>query len=325
MCMKNVKTWQFIRSNLKNNEQVMLLYVLESKGSSPGRQGFFMAVNNTNQLCGSIGGGIMEHKLVELAKNKLKKNKNLYEVRKQIHSKNAINNQSGMICSGEQTVLIYPVLKKDSITIKQIITCIKNNTTGVINLNINGIHFFENETIEKEFDFAYQQLDVWEYKEQLGYKNNLYIIGGGHCSLAFSKIMSSLDFNITIFEDRSDLNTFLQNKWVHTKKNVNCYTELEQLIQGNKNSYVVIMTFGYRTDKIAIKAILNKEFKYIGMLGSKAKIKQLFEELLQEGVSEEKIKCIYSPIGLPIKSETPEEIAISIAAEIIKVKNLTKT
>lgn len=78
----------------------MLLYVLESNGSSPGRQGFSMAVTAKGEMEGSIGGGIMEHKFVEMAKDKLMRDENELSVRKQIHNKQAAKNQSGMICSG---------------------------------------------------------------------------------------------------------------------------------------------------------------------------------------------------------------------------------
>ena len=69
---KTLQIWYFINESLKQRGSVMLLYVLESKGSSPGRQGFLMAVNAAGEMKGSIGGGIMEHKLVELGKEQLK-------------------------------------------------------------------------------------------------------------------------------------------------------------------------------------------------------------------------------------------------------------
>ena len=81
------------------------------------------------------------------------------------------------------------------------------------------------------------------------------------------------------------------------------------------------MTFGYRTDGIVIRQLLNKNYKYIGILGSKTKIAKLLSELQEEGFDEFKIKSLHAPIGLAINSRTPEEIAISIAAEIIQVKN----
>ena len=106
---KQLSAWKLISTSLQQNIPVILLYVLESRGSSPGRQGFFMAVNARNEMEGSIGGGIMEHKFVEMAKEKLRQNDDEHSLRKQIHDKRAAQNQSGMICSGEQTIFLYRI------------------------------------------------------------------------------------------------------------------------------------------------------------------------------------------------------------------------
>src|SRR5678815_5638858 len=109
MIMPNaIRVWKQISKCLAEHIPVMLLYVLESKGSSPGRQGFFMAVNAKGDMEGSIGGGMMEHKFVEMAIEKLRVQHLEFGVRKQIHDKTAPKEQSGMICSGEQTILLYP-------------------------------------------------------------------------------------------------------------------------------------------------------------------------------------------------------------------------
>lgn len=296
-----------------------MLYVLESKGSSPGRQGFFMSVNANDEMCGSIGGGIMEHKFVELAKEKLKEENSESIIKKQIHNKSAAANQSGMICSGEQTLFIYKLQEKDIAAINQIIDTLEINHSCTVHLSTEGIEFSCEST--DGFVFDYKNDEEWNYAERLGYRNHLYIVGGGHCALAFSNLMRTMDFYIHLFEDREHLNTVEQNQSTNEKIIVNDYSELKNLIPSGKNNYVVLMTFGYRTDALALRAVIDKEFKYLGMLGSKAKIKQLFEELMAEGISEEKIDRIHSPIGIDIKSETPEEIAVSIAAEIVAIKN----
>ncbi|MEP6700507.1 MAG: XdhC family protein [Bacteroidota bacterium] len=123
---KQLSTWKLILESLEQDIAVMLLYVLESKGSSPGRQGFFMAVNANGVMEGSIGGGIMEHKFVEMAKEMLKVwgNKK-QEIKKQVHDKSATTNQSGMICSGEQTVLLYTVQQEENVFIQPIIASLE--------------------------------------------------------------------------------------------------------------------------------------------------------------------------------------------------------
>jgi xanthine dehydrogenase accessory factor len=134
--------------------------------------------------------------------------------------------------------------------------------------------------------------------------------------------MSMMDFYIHLFEDREELNTVEANHYAHEKTIVKDYSELGTLIPSGENNYVVVMTFGYRTDDIAVRALMNKGFKYFGLLGSKKKIGRMFDDYKKEGIDEAALNKIHSPIGIQIKSQTPEEIAVSIAAEIIKVKNM---
>ncbi|UEG49814.1 XdhC family protein [Ferruginibacter lapsinanis] len=320
---KTLQTWLFIQQSLQQNIEVMLLYVLESKGSSPGRQGFMMAVNAVGEMSGSMGGGIMEHKFVEMAKERLKLEGVSHEeatIKKQVHSKSAKRDQSGMICSGEQTIFLYTIQQKDIRYIDNLISSLQQNKNGTFELSQDGISFstaipaqnfyFK---LQNEFDFLYQ--------EKTGYKNHLHIIGAGHCSLALSQIMSTMDFYIHLYDDRQELNTFEQNDFVHAKTIVEDYTKLSEIISSGANIYVVVMTVGYRTDKVVVETLAGRQFGYFGLLGSRTKIATLFKEFEAEGLSDEVLKNIYAPIGLPIKSQTTEEIAVSIAAEIIHVKN----
>jgi len=319
--IKQLKVWSLIVQSLEQNIPVKLLYVLESSGSSPGRQGFFMAVNAHGEMEGSIGGGIMEHKFVEMAKERLREqDPGEQEIKKQIHDKSAAKNQSGMICSGEQTILLYYVQKKDVKHFQNIISSLEQNKSGTLKLSPVGIEFSES-IPENDFEFSMKSEKDWVYKEKIGYKNQLFIIGGGHCALAFSKLMSRMDFYIQVYDERKDLKTMMENEEAHEKHFINDYSELKELIPPGSNHYVVIMTFGYRTDDTALRALVRKDFKYLGLLGSRSKIEKMFEGYRKEGVNENWLKRIYTPVGLPIKSQTPEEIAISIAAEIIKVKN----
>ena len=317
---KQLHTWQLIHHSLQHNIAVMLLYVLESKGSSPGRQGFMMVVNANGEMSGSLGGGIMEHKFVELAKSKLKEAASEISIHHQIHDKSVAKNQSGMICSGEQTIFLYTIKKEETSAIENIISALQQNKNASLHLSPNGVAFSEN-ILKKNYELQIKGDDGFSYTEKLGYKNILYIIGGGHCSLALSQLMSNMDFYIHLFDHRDELNTMEQNQFVHEKKVLNDFTELSSFIQSSPNSFVVIMTFGYRTDADALKTLAGKDFAYLGVLGSKNKIKKMFEQFIEEGVDKKWLDKIYAPIGIQIKSQTPEEIAVSIAAEIIRAKN----
>jgi xanthine dehydrogenase accessory factor len=317
---KQLRVWRMMLQSLEQNIPVMLLYVLESHGSSPGRQGFFMAVNRDGVLEGSIGGGIMEHKLVEMAKDKLQHHSKELSVRKQIHDKAAAKNQSGMICSGEQTVLMYRVQAAEKTAIENIIACLEAHEQGLLQLSPGGLQFLKTKPAA-DYCFVFTSGEDWLYEEKLGYKQNLHIVGAGHCALALSGLMRGMDFYITIYDDRPELHTLLENTHVHQKKVLHDYSGLKELVPSGEKEYVVVMTMGYRTDDIAIRALLNKKLKYLGVLGSRKKIEKMFIAYAEEGIDKKLLAKIHAPAGLPVHSQTPEEIAVSIAAQIIQVKN----
>jgi xanthine dehydrogenase accessory factor len=317
--MRDLKLWKFILEKLERHQPVVLMCVVESSGSSPGRKGFKMAVCS-DDMCGSIGGGIMEHKFVEMAKDRLFLHQDPL-LKKQFHRKSDAHNQSGMICSGEQTVLMYK-LQEDSIkAIKQLVSSLEENKNGRLMITADDLGF-EAGNFNEGFSFKTANDQQFEYRETTGYVYHLYIVGGGHCALALSRLMHSLDFHIHVFEDRDGLNTMAQNDSAHKKTIVGNYSELKNLIPEGEKNYVVVMSFGYRTDDAAIRALAGKKFGFIGVLGSASKMQQLFSEWHAGGLPSEWLDKIYSPVGLQIKSETPGEIAVSIAAQIIQAKNM---
>lgn len=331
---KQLIIWQLINKSLQQQVPVMLLYVLQSEGSSPGRQGFFMAVNAAGETEGSIGGGIMEHKFIETAKEKLKENihlsfsdlRNTYTVepqitiKKQFHNKTAASNQSGMICSGEQTILLYRVLQQDNPTIQQIIKSLEQHQNGTLTLSLSGLQFSAN-IPAANFYFSMTAETDWVYREKTGYINHLHVVGAGHCALALCRMMQDMEFYIHLYDDRSSLKTFNENSYAHEKKVIDDYETLAGLIPEGNDQYVVVMTVGYRTDDMALRALWKKQFRYLGLLGSKSKIGKMFTDYRKEGIADSLLQSIHAPVGINIHSQTPEEIAISIAAEIIRVKN----
>jgi xanthine dehydrogenase accessory factor len=317
---KEYELWQFVANRLKNAGKVMLLVVVESSGSSPGRQGFKMAVDTEGSLCGSIGGGMMEIKLVELAKDRLQKGETASFLTQQIHNKTAPQHQSGMICSGEQTILFCCLQKSDAKTVQILLSALKKNAPAVLKWTPQYFQVFAHQKLADDYTYIYADPSAFVYAENVGFKNQLYIIGGGHCALALSELMTKLDFHIHLFDDRSEVNTIQKNKFAHQISVVD-YDRVGEQIPSGKNVYVVVMTVGYRTDAVVIRQLLNKNVRYLGILGSAAKMATLLDALENEGFSPNILRGIYTPIGLDIKSRTPEEIAVSIAAEIVLVKN----
>lgn len=312
--------WEFILTKLKVDKACMLLQVAESRGSSPGRQGFKMAVAIDGEMQGSIGGGIMEHKLVTLAINLLEKGSTDILCKQQVHNKTNKQNQSGMICSGEQTIILLPLSKKEIPTIEAIVRSMQNLNDHYFELSANGILLKTKAMVNPPFIVSNLKTPNWTYAEKLHRKKVIHIIGAGHVGLAFSKQMSLLDFHVCIYDNRPELNTMLTNA-AADEKHIIDYAEIGNYISEGKQQFVVIMSFGYRDDKLILKELYKKRFGYIGMMGSMAKINQLLEELANEGIDSEQINHVHTPIGVKIGSKTPAEIAVSIAAEIIEVIN----
>jgi xanthine dehydrogenase accessory factor len=314
-----MKFWQHLLTKLQQEQQsVYLLTVIENSGSSPGRKGFKMLVSQDGFIFGSIGGGIMEFTLVEKIKELLKLKELPIFFRKQLHQGNG-KDKSGMICSGEQTVIFHPLNSANILLIKAIINCLQNNQQKTLSLSPKGIELIENRISEKYQTVITSVMD-WNFKELIGFKETLYIVGGGHVGLAVSQLFRQLGFHVVVFDNRDNLNTLEVNNFAH-EKHVIDYLEIAKHIKQGNDSYVAIMTNKYTDDKLVLSKIIRNQHKFIGVLGSKAKLKTMWEVLQKEGFSLDELNQIHAPIGLSIKSQTPEEIAVSIAAEIIMVKN----
>lgn len=313
-----MKIWHHILEKLQENKLVYLLTVIQNSGSYPGRKGFKMIVSEDGFIFGSVGGGVMEFSLVEEAKRLLQEDKPSLFIKKQIHKGN-IKDGSGMICSGEQTVAFYPLNKNDISVIEDVINCMKNGKKGTISLTPTSFHFSDKK-LDNKFDFQINTKEDWFFNEEIGFKETIYIIGGGHVSILVSEIFKKLGFYVIVFDNRENLNTLENNNFAHQKMVIN-YNEIDNYIEEDKNCYVAIMTNKYTEDKLVLSKLIRNNFQFIGVLGSKAKLKTMWKVLLKEGFTQKELDKIYAPIGLSIKSETPLEIAISIAAQIIKIRN----
>ena len=159
----------------------------------------------------------------------------------------------------------------------------------------------------------------WLYQEEAGQRPTLTIVGGGHVGLALSRVMAELNFHVVVLDDRTRLATMAANTYAQEKQVVN-YKSIGKHVEQGSQSYVVIMTFGHQADERVLKQLAGKKLRYLGLMGSSAKIAQIFARLKKKGVSAASLKKVRAPVGLSIHSHTPEEIAISIAAEIIQIK-----
>lgn len=156
----------------------------------------------------------------------------------------------------------------------------------------------------------------------LGREKQLVICGAGHVSAAIISMGRMLGFTVTVLEDRP---YFADHARKLGADHVICDSFENGLkeIQGDEDTYFVIVTRGHRYDQICLEQIFEKKYAYVGMMGSRKRVAALKENILEKGFSREKVEELHSPIGLAIRAETPEEIAVSVMAEIIEVKNKT--
>ena len=313
-----MKFWNKLFQKLNEGHSVYLLTVIQNIGSSPGRKGFKMLVADDGYIFGSIGGGVMEHTLVNEAKELLLQKRKPILFKKQVHQGKG-KNGSGMICSGEQTVVFHPLSVSDGFTLEKIITCLQHNKQLTLRYSSTGLDITDS-TISDKYQTTINSESNWLFYETIGFKETIYIVGGGHVGLAVSELFRQLNFHVIVFDNRNNLNTLNANTFAHQKLVID-YHEIEYFVKEGNDRYVVIMTNKYTDDKLVLSTLIKNKYKYIGVLGSKAKLKTMWEVMQKEGVTQKELDTVFAPIGMKIKSETPEEIAVSIAAEIIRVKN----
>ena len=144
----------------------------------------------------------------------------------------------------------------------------------------------------------------------------VYIFGGGHVGRALVPVLAGVEFRVTVFDNRPD---FAKQE---VYPDADCvilgnYQDIREKVCIGPEDYVVIMTPGHQADRAVLLQAMRTEATYIGCIGSRKKIAATNAFLMENGIPEEALTRIHAPIGLPIQAETPAEIAISVAAELI--------
>jgi xanthine dehydrogenase accessory factor len=310
--------WRFILARLNRRQRVALLLVADSRGHAPGKMGFKMAVGADGRLCGTVGGGAIEHDTVEEARTLLRQAQPRAQVAVKVHQPEHPQT-SGMICGGRQTVVTYPCRAQDKRAIQSLLQSLAAGQPGILTLTARSLSFSATRQRHHRFQFL-QTGGRWRFTERVPAPDTIYIIGGGHVGLALSRVMGTLDFRIVVLDERADVNTFTRNRFAHERRVVN-FSEVGKVIPTGARSYAVIMTPGHRADAAALHQLVRKRLAYLGVLGSARKARELLDQLRAEGCPPAHFARVRTPVGLPIASHTPAEIAISIAAQIIQVRN----
>ncbi len=319
--MKNF--WKTLVRQLEHDHKVLIALVASHRQGSPGTTGAKMFVSETGETFGTIGGGVMEAKLIERAKKILQQEDFPPEIQTLYHRSAGTGQKSGMICGGSQTNLYYlcrPQTEKQ--TLEKVVSMLERDISGSLYIQPEGIS-----VEEKALNLTQPQIRLtqesgrWVYQEQLLNRQRIALIGGGHCSLALSRVMHQLGYEVLVFDTRHEVVTLIKNTYVWSCQVVEDYQEAGALIPFPNLTFVVVMTSDFPADVRALLGVVSLPFPFIGVMGSSAKIARIFQELRLAGVSETVLSRLYAPVGIPIGSHTPEEIAISVAAQIIQERS----
>ncbi len=313
--------WRLLADCLASGRSAALAVVAETSGSSPGRPGMKLLLTDDGHRMGTVGGGEVEHRVIELVHRMLWSNSTRWIVETfQLGDRNGAH-RAEMWCGGSMKVAVV-LCRPDSLRmVRALLDAREKGSNGCLRLSSAGIGF---EALPGPGGRCPVQAmsDDGSYEELLVREPRAYVVGGGHVSLALSKILAILDFRVTVFEIRENLDTFAQNSHAFEKRQLRDYDHVGSEIPDGADVFAFVMTHCHALDQKVLAQLLGRELAYVGMLGSRTKVARVLDSLRQSGMLQG-LERVHVPAGLPVGSHTPAEIAVSIAAEVVRVRNLS--
>jgi xanthine dehydrogenase accessory factor len=347
-CVEN--HFEDVSKYLQDGKKLILARLIKQMGSIPRAAGTQCIVLEDGSLKGTIGGGLLEHRVMEMAKECLKKEKSAVmhfeltgdEVAKtdmlcggvadvyieivfpeNAAAKEVFNRISKIINKGGKGVLltlvsdgIRPEDEKSRLLIEE-----DGTTTGEIEI----VQGEDKKRLAKFLEIKTPKLTEIEkgkesvFVEPIRPYDILYLFGAGHVSTFVASLAAMVGFRVIVIDDRKEF----ANKERFNKADeiiVLPFSDVFEKIHISSSSYIAIITRGHIHDLNVLREVLKRSNGYIGMIGSRRKREKIYQALMEEGVSDERLKKVHSPIGMDIGAETPEEIAVSIVAELIQVR-----
>ncbi len=339
--MKNI--YLQIPSDLNELSELVLATVTGSKGSTPQKPGSSALFSRNGLVAGTVGGGVLEGKVQEMSKRLIESRIPVHHV---FHLDADVPGGEDALCGGEINVLLDPDLARHENVFAGIRLCCETRIPGILITRIiqqqSG-----SITIEREWttDMAEYQSGgastsgfrevvpspvsedspIRIFHEPLIPLPRLIIAGAGHIGKALSQLGKMLDFEVTVIDDRIEYANSSNLPYADRIITGPVGRSLEETKKGS-DTYIVIVTRGHRDDGDALKSCIASDAAYIGMIGSKAKVAHMKGEFIGKNIaSADQWDRIYSPIGIDINSKTIEEIAVSIAAQLILVRSNRKS
>lgn len=339
--------------DIKDKANLALATVVETKGSTPQKHGSSAVFDSDRLIAGTVGGGVLEGRVHNISQKVVKTGKSgIYH----FDLDNDISFREEAICGGHASVLIdaspgdhLKIFReiKDSFG-KSIPGILVTIVTGKDELNKKIERYWitsdMKNTIPEEypdslFDEAKNMLSAsgpYNFKETklksagneaivlfepLFPPSHLIIAGAGHIGKSLAHLGKLLDFDVTMVDDRIE---YANPKNIPDADRfiVEDIGKALEEIRKDQNAFIVIVTRGHNDDAKALRHCINSDAAYIGMIGSRSKVEQMHREFVDSGwTTEAGWSAVHAPIGLEINSQTVEEIAVSIAAELVLMRN----
>ncbi len=329
---------------LVSGKKVVLARIIRRSGSTPRDVGSMCIVTDNKKIIGTVGGGLLEYKVHQKAIQMLEDDDS-YIYRFTLSNDDLAKH--GMICGGSadlymevlsplnnDTMLIFKTIE-DQIQAHRPVTLVTHVENGLdpaspdLRLLIledgtcmGNLPGFTPEMLKPFSNNPYQLLKTQDashqfFAEKLTLDPMIFLFGAGHVSTCVAPLAKSVGFDVTVVDDRPQFANKERFPDADTILVAEFKDAFDQLKISN-NAYILIITRGHLHDKSVLEMSLKTAAGYIGMIGSLKKRNIIYADLLLQGISKERLESVCSPIGIEINAQTPEEIAVSIVAELIK-------
>jgi xanthine dehydrogenase accessory factor len=332
---------------------LVLATVTATKGSTPQKPGSSALFDSGELVAGTVGGGIVEGRVAEFA-SECSQSKMSGWITCNLDSE--ISNKEEAICGGEITILVDGDPCRQLLLFEEIRDSIAAGIPGLlislVSKEDDGVVIIERqwmtsekkplipeEILEKILPSASELLSssIHEFRqteipikgkkpvvailEPVFPQKKLVIAGAGHIGRALSHLGRILDFDVTVIDDRKEYSNKVNLPDADSVIVSAIGPAIERLAKGS-DTYIVIVTRGHKDDAEALRHCIGSGAAYVGMIGSRTKVSRMKDEFMRNNwAGEEQWKLIFSPVGIDIKSRTVEEIALSIAAQLVLVRN----
>lgn len=334
--MKNL--FKEMVKQIEQGNDMVLVSVVASSGSTPRGTGAKMLITKAGRVIGTVGGGAVEYHSEQIAAEVLTEKKSKTKFFRLKPNEVA---DIGMICGGD-VLIWFQYLSADDRQELEILNAIMKMQkereqswlfteitpdchTGLIaysqSKGLLGFDGSAEEAAQLTANLSHkpEQRTVGDRKfqiEPLVKAGKVYIFGGGHVAQELVPTLTRVHFHCVVMDDRKE---FTKPELFPDAEQTVCgdFNDLNEILHIKENDFAVVMTRGHKDDQLVQEKVLKTPAYYIGVIGSARKTKAVFARLKEKGFTDEDLKRITTPIGLDIKSETPAEIAVSIAAQMI--------